>query len=47
MRDNWVIAANDYQNAATTQTPRRPSGAGGVESEPVRLGVRDHRACSI
>ncbi len=26
------------QRAATTQTPRRPKGAGGERSEPVRLG---------
>ena len=30
------------QRAATTQAPRRPVGAGGERSEPVRLGVRDY-----
>ncbi|MGB7454825.1 MAG: hypothetical protein WBM51_04010, partial [Pseudolabrys sp.] len=35
------------QRAATTQTPRRPTGAGGEKSEPLRLGVRDHHACSV
>src|SRR5438105_3843288 len=35
------------QRAATTQTPRRPIGAGGERSEPVRLGVRDHHTCSV
>jgi hypothetical protein len=32
----------------TTQTPRRPNGAGGGErSEPVRLSVRDRHSCSV
>jgi hypothetical protein len=36
------------QRAATTQTPRRPTGAGGGERiEPVRLGVRDHHRRSL
>jgi hypothetical protein len=34
--------------AATTETPRRPTGAGGaVRREPVRLGVRHHHTRSL
>src|SRR6266403_5786060 len=34
--------------AATTETPRRPIGAGGAErSEPVRLGVHHHHTRSL
>jgi hypothetical protein len=42
------LRVGDQKNSRTTETPQRPTGAGGTErSEPVRLGIRHHHTRSL
>src|SRR5438094_10060455 len=46
-RRQKIAPGSAQHRAATTQTPRRPIGAGGGEERAVRLGVRDHHTRSL